>query len=402
LEAPLRKRDIAPTHGPASAGEWRPDGTIEVEADTVADAMARVAAEVGEDAQIVDARKAVSGGIGGFFAKERVVLTARQPARDLPTILDRMSRAVDAEETEFGAMLRRQLAAGDGLDVDALGGAASGLTGRTVAAPGVTSSPVGTIESAEGEGYSLVGIDEIDDARPIASMRPAVPIPQPMAPAALNRPPAGPPSAAAAAPAPSAGAVAPDHPPWRVMDVPGGIEWGVKELVRRGLPERIVAAVAGIDPRDDLGWINAIAAAVAPLCGEPLDPDGVVVGPEAARLGELLEIPMVEPLGMAPYAGGFSCSATGTYDEQKWLDFVLAGRALHVVIDDSGTWGDLLVADPAVVSWVGQRGVASALHLAATLGARLGYAPADGDPGRLVRVSPVDAALAVRKLMRRR
>lgn len=395
----MRKRDTAAHDRSTSiVGEWRPDGTIEIEADTVADAMARVAAEVGEDAQVVDARKAITGGIGGFCAKERVVLTAKRPANDLPSVLERMSRAVDAEETEFGAMLRRELAARDA------GGewGGGGTTERSAATP-AGSAPaepaVGTIVASEDDAYTLVAMDDLEHAPPpslrLPDLAAAVADPQPAAAATVPEP----------LPAPTVPAdqdPTPVYDAWRVQESGGGVEWGVKEVVRRGLPERIVAAVADIDPRDDLGWISGIASAVAPLCGEPLHPDGVIVGSHAARLADLLAVPMVEPLGMAPYAGGFSCSLTGTYDEQKWLDFVLAGRPLHVVIDDSGTWGDLLVADPSVVSWVGERGVTTALHLAATLGARLGYAPADGDPGRLVRVSPIDVALAVRQLMRRR
>ena len=364
---------------------WRADETVEIEADTVADAMARVAAEIGEDAQIVDARKSVRGGIGGFFAKERVVLTVRTPAPDLSSILDRMSREIDAEETEFGAVLRRQLA---GRDAPSPARAAAPPAPNPPPAHLAPTAPTGTIVASEDDGYTLVAMEEaasqpVSEAIPSPVFDTSPPFPN----APEGRSPVVQPS---------------DAPPWRVMEMADGVAWGVTELVRRGLPERIVAAVADLDPRDDLGWINGIAAAVAPLCGGPLDLDGVVVGAEAGRVAALIDAPMVEPEGMAPYAGGFWSPLAGTYEEQKWLDYVLAGRPLHVVIDDTGAWGDLLVADPSVVSWVGEGGVASALHLAATLGARLGFAPLDGDADRLVRVSPIDVALSVRRLMRRR
>ncbi len=96
-------------------------GTIIIEADSVEEAMTRLATEVGETAEIVEARKVHRGGIGGFFAKERVQLTARaadesaNPDADpdkpegLAGVLDRMTRNAEAQETEFATMLRQEL-----------------------------------------------------------------------------------------------------------------------------------------------------------------------------------------------------------------------------------------------------------------------------------------------------
>ena len=55
----MRKLDtqsIASPDSPVTGG----NDTIDIEADTVEEAMARIAATFGEDAQIVDARKTVS------------------------------------------------------------------------------------------------------------------------------------------------------------------------------------------------------------------------------------------------------------------------------------------------------------------------------------------------------
>lgn len=103
-------------------------GTITIEADSVEEAMQRLATEVGETAEILDARKVHRGGIGGFFAKERVQLTARSgedsventaersespgtEAAGLAGVLDRMTRDAEAQETQFATMLRRELGA---------------------------------------------------------------------------------------------------------------------------------------------------------------------------------------------------------------------------------------------------------------------------------------------------
>lgn len=402
----MRKLDFQPTAPSTDLPVTGGDDTIDIEADTVEEAMARVAATFGEDAQIVDARKTVSGGIAGLFAKERVVLTVRRPRGGISSILEQMSRDIDAAETEFGEALRRRLAADDGADAGRSGVAPFGeLT--TAAGP----LPVGGVIAAEGEGYSLTPIEGpfIEPAPLETALAGVVPSIAPMS-LATAQPSALPTSSAepvSAVEPPGTGAVAASKPP-RAQAVPtptphgtGPVDWGRTELVRRGVPERIVSAVASVDPADDLAWIQSIAEAVAPMCGGPLDADGVVVGAAAAQIGDLLELDGVEPCGIAPYRGGFFTPAEGSYDEQKWLDFVLAGRPLHVVIDDTKAWGDLLVADPSVVSWIDSSGVAVALHLAATLGARLGFCPAQ-QPGGLVRATPVDVALAVRQLVRRK
>ena len=51
---------------------------ITVEADTVEAALAEITTKFGEDAEIMRAQKVHRGGVGGFFAKEMVQLTARR------------------------------------------------------------------------------------------------------------------------------------------------------------------------------------------------------------------------------------------------------------------------------------------------------------------------------------
>ena len=93
-------------------------GTMTIEADSVEEAMQRIATEHGSTAEIVDARKVNRGGIGGFFAKERVQLTVKTPemadaapddSSGLADVLDRMTRSAEAQEAEFATMLRNEL-----------------------------------------------------------------------------------------------------------------------------------------------------------------------------------------------------------------------------------------------------------------------------------------------------
>ncbi|MCC5948828.1 MAG: hypothetical protein JJT89_10275, partial [Nitriliruptoraceae bacterium] len=51
-----------------------------VEAETTEAAIAAVHAKLGADARILDARRVLRGGIGGFFAKEHVQLHAAPAA----------------------------------------------------------------------------------------------------------------------------------------------------------------------------------------------------------------------------------------------------------------------------------------------------------------------------------
>ena len=77
------------------------------------------------------------------------------------------------------------------------------------------------------------------------------------------------------------------------------------------------------------------------------------------------------------------------------------GRALHFVLGEDELWRDLLVADPAVVSWVSPRGLIDALYLASTMDASLGYGClSSGDP--VLRAPPGDVALGIRRIVGRR
>lgn len=120
---------------------------ITVEADTVEAALAEITTKFGEDAEIMRAQKVHRGGVGGFFAKEMVQLTARKrrqsatrsprqaPASQPPAalrppaappppaaaaaegdgiagVLERMAQDADAGDGDFRTVLQRELATG--------------------------------------------------------------------------------------------------------------------------------------------------------------------------------------------------------------------------------------------------------------------------------------------------
>ncbi|MFW2381991.1 MAG: hypothetical protein ACN4GZ_09550, partial [Acidimicrobiales bacterium] len=95
---------------------------ITVEAESVEDALAEITAQFGENAEIMRAQKVHRGGVGGFFAKEMVQLTARRrrdaslpslpaPSTGIADVLERMAKDADAEDSDFRTVLQRELAA---------------------------------------------------------------------------------------------------------------------------------------------------------------------------------------------------------------------------------------------------------------------------------------------------
>ena len=172
-------------------------------------------------------------------------------------------------------------------------------------------------------------------------------------------------------------------------------------MLRLGLPGPLISAVSDLEPGNDLGWIESIAATVAPHCGPLPEGDVIVVGPHAERLAEPLGLPLVRSGEMAPYAGSFCAMVDDSVEDRQWLEFVRGGRGIHLVVGDE-PWQDLLIGEPQAVSWVGETAVADALYLAFTLGSTLGYGTVDGFVSSMVRAQPTDVALAVRRIVGRR
>jgi hypothetical protein len=421
---------------------------VTVEAETVEEALVEITAQLGEDAEIMRAQKVHRGGVGGFFAKEMVQLTARRrrhsapplrPAGDtggIAGVLERMAQDADAADGDFKTALRRELQVQPG---DEQAAPATGSAGEAVPAlPNVAESTVGflgavgwedeTDEGADPEPTATSGVFD-DDIQPITVgpvLQAAPPFPEveatvadpglesehpadtpaagPVVPVEFPADPdcaeaaavAGEPVAAAATPAPGNLRPAADAPAGM-----GAINWGTTALLRLGMPAPVIGGVSELDANDDLAWIEGIAAAVAPHCGALPDGDVIVVGPHAERLAEPLGLPLVQAGDMAPYNGSFCALVEDSVQDRQWLEFVQGGRGIHLVIGDE-PWQDLLVAEPVAVSWVGEKAVADALYLAFTLGATLGFGTMDGFVSSMVRAQPTDVALAVRRIVGRR
>jgi len=399
-----------------------------VEAPTVEDALAEISAQFGEDAEIMRAQKVHRGGVGGFFAKEMVQLTARRrrtaaPARLRPgsrpqgggiaDVLERMAENADAEDSDFRTVLQRELTASQQTETPAIvSGAAAVATERhdtdsrlddgghfvppfadeapqpVVVGPALLTDPNPPAGQTESETATAVPSDG-DVAEAIDRLEASL---DALAAGAVP----GDTAAADELPATPETADTGDAP-----EGMGPIGWSTTALLRLGMPGPIISAVAGLDANDDLGWIDAISRAVAPLCGPLPRGDMVIVGPHAERLAEPLGLPLVGSGDMAPYDGSFCAMVEDSAEDRLWLEFVRGGRDIHLVIGDE-PWQELLIGEPVAVSWVGETAAASALYVAFTLGATLGFGTVDGFVSSMVRAQPTDVALAVRRMVRRR
>lgn len=357
------------------------DQTRVFEAESAEAALAKVTEELGSGATILEAKKVLRGGLGGFFAKEMVQLHVRDdvadaasddptsqagaapdvpglgsaPDADSASPIERVLARIDADdrdedEVTFGEYLRRHM---------------------TIDATSPAPAP----------------------AAPATGAPPAPPAPVSPAPSVPSRvvDPATTPPTVAAAPKASV----PDEVP---SDWP---MWSTTTLDRIGLPEQIVEATRGLSPADDTAWVRVIAEAVETLC-RPLPPGpAVLAGPRARRLGSALDLAVVRPPD--PVGGRDSVAAPirGTAREEGWLAWARGERYVHLVAGGAN-WRPLLFADPLAISWVGDDALPSTLTFALRLGLVLGY----GMPGtgRAVarRANPVDIALTIRSLVSRR
>ena len=428
---------------------------VTVEAETVEQALAEISAQLGADAEIMRAQKVHRGGVGGFFAKEMVQLTARRwsdaapaplrpesrqdsrpsaqtesspelPVRTGPKgsgiadVLERMAQSADAEDSDFRTVLQREMGAtGPEAIVAALASDAAAAIADDAEAPTEIAEPEPTPDS------TLVAPEELPEPIVVGPALRVVSEPAEIVADNRGEDDGIEPAEAAAEPAPEPErqigpiipfpdfdepnldevAVAPDW--WRsadTVDAPQGmgpIAWTTMALLRLGLPAPVLSAVANLEDGDDMGWIDAIATVVSPHCGPLPTGDVIVVGPHAERLAEPLGLPLIRSGDMAPYNGSFCAMIEDTPADREWLEFVRGGRGIHLVIGDE-PWQDLLTDEPVAVSWVGENSVVDALYLAFTLGATLGFGTVDGFVSSMVRAQPTDVALAVRRIVGRR
>jgi hypothetical protein len=204
-----------------------------VEAGTTEAAVATAQRRLGPDAHVVESRRVLRGGIGGFFAKEVVQLHVRPgpcPGLDRPT------------EPGLAAI-----------------GPAPGGTGPSPADIPARPSPVDRL------------LDGASDAP--ASMDFATYLRSQFEPDVAERPELAPPPRASM-PAGS-----------------GGPPWSTSALFRLGLPVELVRSL-GVGPEgDDLAWTAALADAVRPNCRPLPHGPAVLVGPRAHLLNGIVASP---------------------------------------------------------------------------------------------------------------
>jgi hypothetical protein len=392
----------APTATPVAGA------TLVAEAATAEAALEQVHAAYGPGARIVEAKRVLRGGLGGFFAKEIVQIHAARgseaPAAPAPTVaatvpaaaaptasgtaspIDRLlADASEApDEMDFATFLRRQLA--------------PELAGQAAAAPAATAErTTGTPAPRSTAPMHWPTMDDVSKGTGRPSWADA-----PAGTRVTNDETAAPVPAAGSVPAPDpiqapVVVAAPDPSRWQDDDLApvDGRAWSRTTLVRLGLPVSLVESLDVAERADDAAWTFALAEALRPLC-RPL-PSGraLMVGPRARGLATSIGMP-VTAVGQPLLAlGDVAAGVTGSDASLDWMERARRGRWLHLVIGGRG-WRDLLHADPLAVSWASEDDLPVALRAALELGLVLGYGPLGG---RADRARPLDVALAIRDLV---
>ena len=341
---------------------------ITVDAPTAEEALSEVQEQLGPNARIVDARKTMKGGIGGFFAREVFQLTAEpgDPGDGLSDVLRRVSASVDAEETTFGDVLRRELLSNGEPTIDL---------------PKIEAEP-----SEEAE-------EVVSSASPSA----------PAHPTNSERDSAGSPLQTHSTP--PAEVV---NEARRSLSVPQGdyvagtgpVEWSADRLARLGVPFRIVRATVDSDPGDDLAWLVSIATAIAPLCGPLPEGDSIAAGPMAARIGPAAGLATTTFPDPPSYGGPVALALDATDGAARaWLTRVQGDRWFHLVAGGEG-WHDLAHKDIGAVSWTDGQAFIAAIQLCSDR--RLPLAYGLRRDGTIFRATPLDVALSLREQLSRK
>lgn len=274
---PIRTPDTptVPVHG----------ATDVVEADGAETALAEVHRRFGADARILDARRVLRGGIGGFFAREIVQLhvapgPARRRAR-LDADLDDVLRRASASSCAAAPPPRANPATSSPRVDTPAAATVTTAAPRTDAARSPVDRLLGDSDDELDFG-TLLRMQLSGDARASTDSTRAAAIARLAAdsdrpdPANVATPPAavatsGEAAADAHARAPASSAAV-GHTPPAAQDGPG---WSITALVRLGLPSTFARSLAVDHPADDLAWTMAVAratAAVPAAAGRPIDP----------------------------------------------------------------------------------------------------------------------------------
>lgn len=358
------------TSKPKSAPDVQGAGDlVTVEAPTAEEALEELSARLGPGAKILDASKVHRGGVGGFFARELVQLTARrgdpEPAHAAPNGHASNGHASSVERADafaeaLASALTRGMATGNGLRAEPVLAATNGNGNGN----GHRAAPAAVTGNGNGAVGVLAAPERASSPRPTGSRRPA---------ASRRRP------------ARRAGGL-------------GEVSWSPDELVRIGLPYKLIEAASRLRTADDVSWIQAVSANAARLCRPLPETPALVAGPRASYLAKALGLPHVSPDEALSARGTVAVSTAASGVDPDWLAEALEGRWLHVVAGGEG-WERLAAAGPVAISWIGQDAFVPAVARAWAAGITLGY----GSHGRRVlRANPVDIAIEVRDRVTRR
>jgi hypothetical protein len=147
-----------------------------------------------------------------------------------------------------------------------------------------------------------------------------------------------------------------------------GIRWDVSRLIEIGLPGSLIEDLMSLDPTDDLAHVEQLARSITPLTGNMPAKPHRMIGTQHGRHAADVEIT----------------------DRSRPVHLVLA----------AGDQLDVTKPPPAIVSWAHDAAAPTAIAVAWQTGATLGWA--GSSDGQIRRITPVDAALAVRRLLVRR
>lgn len=144
-----------------------------------------------------------------------------------------------------------------------------------------------------------------------------------------------------------------------------GIRWDVPRLIEIGLPGSLIEDLMPLEPGDDLAHVEQLARSITPLAGE---------------------MP-AEPHRMIGNQDGRHTATEEVTDRRLPVHLVLA----------AGDQLDVTKPPPAIVSWTDDAAAPTGIAVAWQTGATLGWARSND--GCVRRITPVDAALAVRRLL---
>jgi len=159
------------------------------------------------------------------------------------------------------------------------------------------------------------------------------------------------------------------------LTTPGLVAWSNQALIRIGLSPDFVASLGLDDDATDEAWTVAVAKAVRPLCRPLPRGPSVVVGPEAAAFGSHLDVPVSRSITFA-----------SALAESRWA---------HLVVGGTG-WRAGLGLNPLAISWVDDDDLGDALRCATDLGMVLAY---HCRPHGIERAEPSSIARQLRRVV---